>query len=106
MSSQPCINFRTVDRKCDYVESFRGSIFTTLPLRSTAILFPARRCLSTAFITASLAALSIALSFEDVLDTLRGRERFLEPAFPYLNEFFPNIGGCDDLNIRRMLTSF
>jgi hypothetical protein len=61
---------------------FRGSILTTLPSRSTATLFPARRCMSTAFFTAALTALLIAALSEKVSVRLRLREVFLVMAFP------------------------
>ena len=93
-------------RGSDYAEILRGSILTILPSRTTATLFPARRCRSIAVFTPAFTALFIVALSEKILVTLRLREVFLVMASPYLNECIPDIEGCNDAGVGRIPATY
>ena len=74
-----------------YAGIFRGSILTILPSRSTAILFPARRCLSIAIATDVVSALLMIALFEKVWARLSLRDFFLFIDFSSFDEFIPGF---------------
>ena len=86
---------------------FGGLTRTTLPSRSIATLFMARRCMSSAFLTAAVTARFITALFENVsLTPRRLREFLLATACSTFHEFSSDIGYCDQASVRGMLTPY